>query len=299
MTMSTSTFEIPGIVHVGVRRGGMTAITITSPLARAEIYLHGGHVTQFQPAGEEPLLWLSEHSVFDRAKAIRGGVPICFPWFGAKAGDALAPAHGFARLMDWRLVGVEQARDGTICVELELASSEQTKALWGAKFIARQTISVGRALSVTFAVANTSGNSITFEAALHTYFAIGDIAATTISGFGGTRYTDALDGGAEKAQVDDRIAFVGETDRVYFDVPARCVLHDPAVGRDVEVVTRGARDAVVWNPWAAKVARMADFGADEWRGMVCIETANVKRNAVVLPAGQSHEMGVTIRVVPR
>lgn len=297
MTKYQTNFDIPGIARVGPGRGGLTAIFVTSPLARADIYLHGAHITQFQPTGEEPVLWMSAKSVFHPAKAIRGGVPICFPWFGASETDPNAPAHGFARLADWRIEDISRDASGGVVVVLALDANEATLALWPVEFRARQTITIGTELAMSLEVTNTSGGTIRFEEALHSYLAVSDVRAVTIEGFGGVRYADKLDGGEVMEQAAAVVAFTGETDRVYLDVPEVCVLNDPGMARKIEIRSRASRDTVVWNPWVDKARRMADFGDTEWPGMVCIETANIGGNGIELAAGGVHTMSATLRVV--
>lgn len=293
----TNEFEVPGIVSIGPGQGGLTVITVTAALATAEIYLHGGQITRFKPVGEDPVLWLSARSVFNKAKAIRGGVPVCFPWFGANEADARAPAHGFARLAEWRIESVQQQPSGAVKVVLGLEADAATRAIWPAAFSARQTITVGRELDVCLTITNMQDTAISFEEALHTYLVVSDVRSVTIEGLGGVRYADKLEGGAVKVQEAAAIAFTGETDRVYMDVPEVCVLHDPGLARRIEVQSSGSRDTVVWNPWDGKAARMADFGDAEWPGMVCIETANTGANRVELAAGAVHAMSATLRVV--
>src|SRR6476660_728724 len=149
---------IPGM-NRGRGSGNLDQIRVSNDLCSAEIYLHGAHVTHFHPKTQsKPVLWLSDKSHFAPDKPIRGGVPICFPWFGPKADDPKAPAHGFARVMEWQLDGTKLNGDGSVSGSMSLESNEKTRQLWPADFIARQVVTFGRSLTMSFIVTNT-GNA--------------------------------------------------------------------------------------------------------------------------------------------
>ncbi len=270
-------------------RGGLTRATLATPATpatTAEVYLHGGHITAWQPIGQEPVLWMSQKAVFAEGQPIRGGVPICFPWFGPKADDPDAPAHGLVRTQAWR-VAESSALDDVVHLTLHRAIQGWEAGL---------TVSVGSSLVMSLSVTNTTDAEQTCEAALHTYLAVGDVRQVHITGLEDTDYLDKVDEAKRKNQGREPIRFTGETDRVYLDTDAACTLHDPVLRRRITVSKRGSRSTVVWNPWVAKAARMADFGDDEWTGMCCIETAAVAGNAITLGPGATHELSATLRV---
>jgi glucose-6-phosphate 1-epimerase len=181
---------LPPSVHLETGLGGLPVVRVTAPAATAEIYLHGAHVTSWVPLGGQPVVWLSAASRFDADSAIRGGVPICFPWFGARAGHPEAPQHGFARLSDWELVDAHDQGDEVV-VQLRLTDSEATRAsAWPYMFAATFTVVVGAQLSMTLDVINRDTTEFTFEEALHTYLAVGDVRSTEVSGLEGTPYVD-------------------------------------------------------------------------------------------------------------
>jgi glucose-6-phosphate 1-epimerase len=278
-------FEVPGVTFER-GPGGLTRVGIATDAAWACLYLHGAHVAAWQPAGQEPVLWMSENSWFAPQKPIRGGVPVCFPWFGPKSDDPDAPGHGTARLVDWTLADV--SRDGDdVTLELRLASDEFSHRWWPGDFELSYRVTVGRSLTMSLTVTNTGPAEQTFTEALHSYFAVADVRRVLIGGLDGTRYVDQLSGEAVR-QGDEPIRFEAETDRVYTDTAAACTLTDLVVGRRITVEKSGSDSTVVWNPWTAKAARMPDYGDHEWPGMVCIETANAAHNAIKVPAGQSH-----------
>jgi len=286
-------FSIPGIAKIEVGAGGLPRINVTSSLAESHIYLHGAHVTHFATRGQKPLLFLSEKSFFSSDKPIRGGVPICFPWFGPKAGDSTAAMHGFARLLAWEIGGITARPEGTVGVELQLKSSDQTRARWPFDFQATYQINVGKNLELRLRVTNQSTQNVSFEEALHTYLSVGDVKSVAINGLAGRRFIDKVDGAKEKTQTG-HITITGETDRVYLDTTDAVTVDDPALSRKLIVRKGSSSSTVVWNPWIAKAKAMADFGDDEWPHMLCIETANVAANAVSLAPGATHEMWAVI-----
>jgi len=278
-------FGSEGVARFEIGDGGLTRLAITTDEAEAALYTHGASVTHFQPRGAEPVLWVSGASRYAAGKAIRGGVPIVFPWFGGKADDADAPSHGLVRQAEWGVEAVEQLDDGR-------ARATLTIAIDG--FDVTYRVTIGRQLHLEMIVANTSGKSVAFEQALHTYLTVGDVKRVRVTGLEGTTYIDKVDGFTRKTQPTAPITFAGETDSVYLDTEATVRVDDPALGRTLVVGKSGSKSTVVWNPWVDKAKNMGDFGDDEWPGMVCVETANVADNAVNLDAGESATMTASI-----
>ncbi|CAN5704190.1 D-hexose-6-phosphate mutarotase [soil metagenome] len=277
--------------------GGLERLRIATDLGDAEIYLHGAHVTHFQPHGaDHPVLWMSKSSLFKSDKAIRGGIPICFPWFGPKSDDPKAPAHGFARTREWTVESIQSGEAGAIVVVLQMRSDDSTKKWWNADFAAHYVISVGSELSVQLTVQNLSRETIRFEEALHSYLVIGDAQRTEVRGLEGASYLDRLQPGKPFTQDDQPIRFTAETDRTYINTDAVTTIVDPVLKRRIINRKINSNSTVVWNPWIDKAKAMADFGDDEWPGMLCIETANAGPNAVELAAGQEHSMSAIISV---
>jgi len=292
-------WEIPQQAHFEDTPGGLVRLNVTTRLASAQIYLHGAHVAQFQPAGAAPVLFLSAASAFQPGKAIRGGVPVIFPWFGPRAGHPEAPAHGFARTLPWEVESLTVSPDGIMEISLVLIASEQTRSLWPHDFLLRHRITVGSELSMALEVVDPGGEPFEFEEALHTYLEVGDVREVSTTGLAGAAYLDKVEQFQRKIQGEAPIRITGETDRVYLNTEAPCIADDPVAGRRIEVSKEGSKTTVVWNPWIAKAAAMSDFGDDEWPRMLCIETANAGENGVTLPRGGRHTMSVTIRVLPR
>jgi D-hexose-6-phosphate mutarotase len=273
--------------------GGLKAVKVTGEAGRGLVYLHGGHVAAWAPAGGDEVLWLSAKSHWAAGKPIRGGVPICFPWFGPRAGDPGAPAHGFARLKEWTL---EEAQGTTVTLRLE--DDEETRRAWGQAFALRMRVTFGRELEMRLELTNRGSGELAAEEALHTYFAVGDVRQTSVRGLDGVRYIDKVDGMKEKMQAG-AIRIEGETDRVYVGTRGEVTIEDPSWkggGRRIVVSKEGSADTVVWNPWVAKAKAMADFGDEEWPGMICVETCNVMAHAVRVAAGETKVMTARVRV---
>ena len=275
----------------------MPRVLVQTPQATGEVYLHGAHLTAWQPSGAAPVLWVSRDSLFESEKPIRGGVPICFPWFAAHPTDTAAPMHGFARLAEWQLADATSV-GGAVHLSFVLTDDETTrKSAWTHRFRAEYRVSLGERLDMALDVSNPGAAPLSYESALHTYFVVGDIRRVSVTGLAGTEYLDKVDGFARKRQGEAPILFSGETDRIYLDTEATAVIHDPALGRRVDVAKSGSSSTILWNPWIDRARALADFGDDQWTGMLCIETANVREHAVTLEPGSHHLMTATITVV--
>jgi glucose-6-phosphate 1-epimerase len=292
-------FGIPDVVRFEDGPNGLVRVRVTAPAAEAEIYLHGGHVTHYQPRGGRSVLFVSARSRYDAKSAIRGGVPVIFPWFGAKADDRAAPQHGFVRAAAWDVESVERVGPDAVALVLRVDASEATRAVWPHRFVLRHRIGIGAALDLVLEVDNGSAEPILFEEALHTYLAVGDVREASVTGLAGTTYIDKTDGMTRKRQGPEPLRLAGETDSVYVSTRATCVVDDPVGRRRLVVEKEGSDTTVVWNPWATKARALSDLGADEWPGMVCIETANAADNRVTLAPGGCHRMRATIRTEPR
>jgi D-hexose-6-phosphate mutarotase len=290
-------FSVPQRVSFAKGEGGLTRVLLQTARSEAQVYLHGAHVSHFARVGEKPVLFMSKESLFQADKAIRGGVPICFPWFGPRAGHPESPMHGFARTRDWEVESTSAKGDSTVLV-LVLKSSAQTLKLWPHEFLARYTITLGDTLSLSLEVVNTGQGEFSFEEALHTYFAISNIKDVTIEGLAGVDYIDKTDGMAVKTQGTKPMKLAEETDRIYLPTTAACTVRDPNLRRRIVNSKENSNTTVVWNPWIAKAKGMSDFGDDEWPSMVCVETCNVNKHAVSLAPGASHTMTATVAVQP-
>ncbi len=290
-----SNYSIPGVIDFAEGNAGLIKAVVTTPLAAGEVYLHGAHVTRYQPADQEPVLFVSGKSRWDAAKPIRGGVPICFPWFGNLEGRDTAPAHGFARVSQWDVLSTRSNPDGSATIELELEGKGDPKDPWPHAFRATYCVTVGATLRLEFTVQHRNGEPFLYEEALHSYFHVGDVHQVSVTGLAGTAYLDKLQAGKEVLQGIEPIRIASETDRIYLDTVADCVIEDPKLSRRITIAKKGSNTTVLWNPWINKARAMPDFGDHEWPGMLCIETCNVGPHAVKLAAGESHTMIAEIR----
>jgi glucose-6-phosphate 1-epimerase len=268
--------------------GGLTRASISTAAAEAEVFLQGAHLTRWTPAGQRPVLFLSPASGFAPGKAIRGGVPIIFPWFGPKEGQA-GSAHGFARTMPWDVESTGLRDDGAVEIALTLKTSD---------IDLRFRVTVGTELVMALEVRNEGVKPLRYEEALHTYFAAGDIHQVSVTGLEGTIYVDKTDGFQRKQADAQPIRIEKETDQVHLNTSGTCLIHDPAWHRRIVIDKAGSESTVVWNPWMEKCGTMADLAADSWGRMLCVESGNIAENAISLDPGASHRLTVTVRVEP-
>ena len=286
--------EIPGRIAIVSGNGGLPKISVTSNASSAEIYPHGAHIASFQKNGEPPLLFLSRSSQFAAYKPIRGGVPICFPWFGTREGAA---PHGFARLTEWKLDETAVAPGSAVTLRFHLPESAYVNAGWPAAN-ANFVVTVADKLTLDLAVTNSSKEDFTFECCLHTYFAVGDISRISIIGLRGVHYLDKTDNFARKLESGDAIKIGSEVDRVFPNAPGAVAIHDPGLRRVIQIEKTSSASTVVWNPWIAKAKSMADFGDDEYKQMVCVESGNVAENKITLARGASATLKVVLSSQP-
>jgi glucose-6-phosphate 1-epimerase len=288
-------FAIPDVVSFEeAEPGGLIRVLITSAACTAALYLQGAHLAQWQPVGHEPVLFLSDRSAFLPGKAIRGGVPIIFPWFGARTATQYSartdgPSHGFARTSEWQLTAADIKRDD-VHLTLTLDPTDTTRALGYDGFHLTYKLVIGAELDLQLTVENQSTTTMLFEEALHSYFMVGDAQKISINGLANTEYLDKTDGFKQKRQQESVLRLTGQTDRPYLDTKSPVDLDDPILNRRITVEKQNSRTTVVWNPWSELTAKLADMSANGWRSMTCIETANAGSNAVILPSGDQHAM---------
>jgi len=286
--------EIPGRIAIVKGNGGLAKINITSNESVAEIYSHGAHVTGFQKNGEPPLLFLSRQSLFRPDKPIRGGIPICFPWFGPREGLA---QHGFARVSQWDLVETSAAHDGTVKLNFHLPGNIFMKNYWPvakADFI----VTVSDRLTMELVVTNVSRKAFEFEECLHTYFHVGDVREVAIIGLKDAPFLDdaAGAGGARKVEHDDVLKIGRETNRVYPDALGPVEIRDAKFRRVIIVEKSNSASTVVWNPWTTQ--RMPDFDPEEHSQMLCVESGNAGKNKLSLEPGQTASLKVVLSTRP-
>jgi D-hexose-6-phosphate mutarotase len=289
-------FGIEGQLNFREDASGLVVAEIDNGLATASLCLQGAHLMTWQPKSQAvPVVWLSRDAKLAAGKSIRGGAPVCWPWFGAHASEASFPGHGFARTVPWNVVESGTEPGGATRLTLRLVESEKTRAQWPHDCMMDLTVIVGETLRMEMATENTGTEAFVIGEALHTYFRIGDIGAVSVAGLEGCDYWDKV-GGSTLRKQDGAIAFSGETDRVYIDTAAECVIEDDKLKRRIHVAKSGSRSTVVWTPWTEKANKMGDMGQpDGWREMVCVESANAIENVVTVAAGTRHTLVVEYR----
>jgi D-hexose-6-phosphate mutarotase len=288
--------------HLSFREdpGGLVFAEIDNAGGSASLCLQGAHVVTWRPRTEsEPVIWVSPQAKFAPGKSIRGGVPICWPWFGPHPAESSFPGHGFARTVPWAVTHSEALADGRTLLGLTLVETDQTRAQWPHATRLDLMVTVGASLEIALTTTNLGTGEIEIGEALHTYFQIGDIAAVRIHGLENTTYVDKTDGGVRKAEAGV-LSCSGEVDRVYLDTRAECIIEDPDLGRRIRIGKTGSRSTVVWTPWTEKAEKMGDFGPGRagqggWREMVCVESGNALDNVVRIAPGASHTLGVSYR----
>ena len=276
---------------------GMDCAELNNPLGKAEISLHGAHLMSFIPKGQEAVLWMSEKSYFESGKPIRGGIPICWPWFGGHPCDSNMPSHGFARIFSWEPIASGNCDDGATFLELALTPGLISDEFRINDFLVKLRVEVSSKLSAALIIDNCSDKDLSYSAALHSYFNISDISNITISGLDGKPFIDTLDD-TKHVQKGD-ISFAAETDLVYLDTEDICIIDDPGLKRKIKISKVGSRSTVVWNPWEAKAQRMPDFGDNEYHNMVCVETCNAETDARTLAPNECHTLQVIIESQPQ
>jgi glucose-6-phosphate 1-epimerase len=289
-------FGIPNVVAVVPGNGGLPKIRVTTPWASAEIYMHGAQITAWQPASAEEVLFLSGRSHWQDGRAIRGGIPVCFPWFRSKTDDPSAPAHGFVRTKEWRLESVKVEGESVV-VACSTVDDESTQRWWPHSFRLVHIVSIGRSLKLQLVVTNTGQTSFRFEEALHTYFRVSAAEDVRIRGLDQVPYLDNVDENRKKTQSGDLI-LKGKTDNAYLDVPSAAELIDPA-RRSIRTEKKNSATTVVWNPWRDGAAALSDLGDEEWRQFACVEASNILSSTIDLAPGKEHRMQATLSVLPK
>jgi glucose-6-phosphate 1-epimerase len=288
-------FGLGGAVRFEDGPGGLMRAAIASDAATSEIFLQGAHVTAWQPRrAEHPVIFLSPKSHFAPGKAIRGGVPLVFPWFAERKGGLPGGMHGFARTLPWEVVAVEERADG-VALSFKLLPNQATRDLGFDYFVLVYEVVVGATLSLSLEVENVGDSALIFEEALHSYYSISNVRQIEVNGLGDTDYLDRAHQAARKHLPGGPIRFAGETDQLHLDTQATVTISDLGWGRRIVVEKHGSNSTVVWNPWVDKATALADLGAEAWPHFVCVEPANAAENAVTLEPGGLHRLGIGVR----
>jgi len=287
-------FGIPGVARISEGNGGLPRVQIRASHAEGEIYLHGAQVTSWKPDGNDEVLFLSTKSRWQEGQAIRGGIPICFPWFRGKADDAKAPAHGFARTKSWQLESISENESG-VAVSMSTESDAQTRRWWPWEFRLVYRVVFGSELTLELACTNTGNDGLRFEEALHTYNRVADVGEVRLQGLDTVRFLDNTDSNTAKVQQGD-VRIASTTDNAFVGTQNAVGLIDPGSRRRIQLEKAHSLTTVVWNPWREGAARLGDLGDGEWMRFLCVEASNILDASVSLAPAEEHKMTAVLRV---
>ncbi|HFD11977.1 MAG TPA: D-hexose-6-phosphate mutarotase [Crenotrichaceae bacterium] len=280
---------IPEQLEIVQKNNDITLIEINSVHAQATISSHGGQVLSFTPvSSKHDLLFVSKLAQFKAGKAIRGGIPVCWPWFGPDPQN-IGPAHGLVRTRLWQIRETALLPDGSIRVILAIQDNDETREIWPHCFDLSITITIAQTLTVELATQNTGATPFTLTQALHTYFNVADSQHIQITGLNKTRYIDKTDSGRVKQQTG-AVTITEETDRIYTSTESSLALKDEVFSRNISLQSENSKTVIIWNPWITKSAAMSDFDNQEYKNMVCIETANAGDELITVAPGNSYSI---------
>jgi glucose-6-phosphate 1-epimerase len=286
---------LPDCITLEEPTPGYPVYVIHHPAAAARVAVNGAHVMEWTPAGQtNPVLYMSPDAVLQNGKAIRGGIPVCWPWFGGHVSDSTKPMHGIARILPWELLRAD-AQETRVAMLFRLQSSDETRALWPHDFTCHLGISFGEKLEVSLITQNTGKDAMVITEALHTYLSVGDISKVTVSGLAEARYLDTVGTPTMREGEAADITFDREVDRQYVS-PNGVVVDDPAWGRKLTINKLGSGTTVVWNPWIEKSKRLADLPDEAYHSFLCVEAANAGEAAVRIAPGGQHVIVTTVSV---
>ena len=288
--------EIPKPLTFVTGAGGLPQIRVSNAAADAVISLYGGQLLSFLPAGNpRDLLFLGSRAYFESGKAIKGGIPICWPWFGADPVNPAGQPHGFARNRLWSIETTEQIAPDHTRLTLSLTDDPDTRAIWPHAFELKLVVSIAPTLRIQLISRNTGAHGFAITQALHSYFGVGAIDRVSVEGLQGTPYLDKLQGFVRQQQ-RGAVTFSSEVDRIYRNVPTVLSLVDRAWQRQIAIEAEGSTTAVVWNPWQDTATRMADLADDDYRRFVCVETANAADEVIQIPPGGEYRLTASYRL---
>ena len=288
-------FGIPGVAQVLAGNGGLAKVKVNTAKASGEIYLYGAQVLSWHPAGTDEVIFVSEKSSWEAGRAIRGGIPICFPWFRAKSDDPKAPTHGFVRIRNWELESVREQADGSVEVAMQTHDDADTRRWWPHGFSVTHRVVFGSTLTMSLTVRNTGKDAFRFQEALHTYFRISDVEQIRVAGLDGQTYLDNMDGNRAKTQSGD-LRLTAPVDNAYIGATGPVEIIDPGLKRRLHTGKANSASTIVWNPWRQGAIKLADLGEEEWHQMVCAEGGNILDEAILLQANEEHTLHVILSV---
>ncbi len=275
---------------------GLVELRIVTAAAEATVITQGAHLVRWKPAGQQPVIYLSPKSSFAPGKAIRGGIPVLFPWFATGWDGKHTPMHGFARVSEWTVESTHLDPAGDVHVTLSLEPTEAFRAAGYGSFHAAIQFRIGATLATTLEITNHGNEPMTFEEGLHTYFAVGDIHQVATEGLEGTTYIDKRDNITRKVQREHLLRYTRDVDQVHVQTTAPLTIHDAAWKRAIHIRKQGSNTTVTWNPWSTTIGTIADLPVDGWQHFVCVETVNAGDDRITLAPGDTHRMDSLLSV---
>ena len=289
ITLLNQRFGAAGRIAFRAGEAGLPIVSLVNKYGMCEVSLYGGHVLEYRPAGLGPVLFVSKRAVFEPGKAIRGGIPVCWPWFGQVEGRGL---HGFVRTMQWDLSATEYSEEATE-IRLSLADSELTRRTWDFAFGLELRVCLGQHLAMEIVTENRDARVLDFSQGFHPYFRVSDIASVTVHGLDGAAYTDYPS--LEPKRQLGALSIGGETNRIYTPEKNEIAIHDNKLKRATLVTFSGTRNAVVWNPWSERIKTFDDLAPDDYTRMLCVEPVNRGDTAITLESGERHTLKMSIQ----
>ncbi len=291
-----SEYALEGQLHFMYGEGEFPLIVIENDLANAIISTYAGQILSFQPVdAEEDLLFISEQAYYQSGKAIKGGIPICWPWFGADPENKGRAAHGFVRNRQWNVLATQKLSDGSTQVRLGINDNEETRKIWPYSFQLMIEITVGTSLSINLRTQNTGNESFVIGQALHTYFKVGNINQVQVLGLDNLYYLDKANHGLQKRQ-QGPVLITSEVDRIYTDVNNELHIIDASLKRKISITCSGSKTAVVWNPWKDIAASMGDLDDNDYQHLLCVETVNTENDIVEIQPANEYQLKVNYSV---
>jgi len=274
------------------QQGKLSVITVENDFATAKITPYGANVLSFiprSPRNMADLLWVSPTAVFDGSQPVRGGIPICWPWFGKHASDSTLPAHGFVRNMLWQLDQVNHLESGATELSFSIESSDESLKIWPYLFHLQLVVTVAESLTLRLVTTNLSDHTMVLTEAFHSYFKVGDASKVTVSGLEGSVHIDTLS--AMKRSVQTKKLFLSPPmDSVFLNHAVDAKIDDVVLSRQISVRKQGSSSTVVWNPGSEIVKGFKDISNEAWPEFLCVESGNVFEDVVTLLAGEKHEL---------
>ncbi len=287
-------FGIADKLKFELTTSGQVIVQIDNRFAKASLALQGAHLLSWKLTDGEDVIWLSEEAVFSKGKSIRGGIPVCWPWFGSHPDENTFPSHGYARTAEWEVTETKELTDGRTYLGLKLSQDIlKEKYHFDGVDLELQVI-VGDTLEMVMISRNGSEKTITIGGAFHTYFNVSNIQNVTIRGLENQTFIDTLDNDQQKKEAEP-ILINAEIDRIYLEDSKNnndCVIEDTGLMRKIRISKKGSYSTVVWNPWIEKSNRLGDMGKDGYKNMVCVETTNAVDDVVSIEPGGEHRLSV-------